>query len=101
MEIGSHVKQLREQKNYSINKLANMAGVSQSYLRQVEIGSTSPTIEKLSYIVEALGVSLQEFFSLNTDKEDLVSLINRLNKEEKESVYNLLKAILDVKNTKE
>ena len=71
-----------------------------NYLRQVEIGSTSPTIEKLSYIVEALGVSLQEFFSLNTDKEDLVSLINRLNKEEKESVYNLLKAILDVKNTK-
>lgn len=101
MEVGKRISELRERKDISTNKLANKAGVSQSYLRQVEIGSTSPTIEKLSYIVEALGVSLQEFFSLNTDKEDLVSLINRLNKEEKESVYNLLKAILDVKNTKE
>ena len=100
MEVGKRISELRERKDISTNKLANKAGVSQSYLRQVEIGSTSPTIEKLSYIVEALGVSLQEFFSLNTDKEDLVSLINRLNKEEKESVYNLLKAILDVKNTK-
>ena len=100
MEVGKRISELRERKDISTNKLADKAGVSQSYLRQVEIGSTSPTIEKLSYIVEALGVSLQEFFSLNTDKEDLVSLINRLNKEEKESVYNLLKAILDVKNTK-
>ena len=100
MEVGKRISELRERKDISTNKLANKAGVSLSYLRQVEIGSTSPTIEKLSYIVEALGVSLQEFFSSNTDKEDLVSLINRLNKEEKESVYNLLKAILDVKNTK-
>ena len=81
MEVGKRISELRERKDISTNKLANKAGVSQSYLRQVEIGSTSPTIEKLSYIVEALGVSLQEFFSLNTDKEDLVSLINRLKKE--------------------
>ena len=34
MDVGKRIKQLRELKGLSINRLANMAGVSQSYFTQ-------------------------------------------------------------------
>ena len=37
MDVGKRIKHFREQKNYTINKLANKAGVSQNYLRDVEL----------------------------------------------------------------
>lgn len=67
MEIGAKLKTLRETKGYTINKLANMAGVSQSYLRDVELGNKNPTVLFLSLICEQLEISLSEFFSDNTD----------------------------------
>ena len=40
---GQRIRELREQKNYTLNKLANHAGVSQSYLRDVELENKNPT----------------------------------------------------------
>ena len=51
----------RHRKNYSVNKLATLSGISQSYLRDIELGNKNPTIEILSYICEALNISLREF----------------------------------------
>lgn len=38
-----------------------MAGISQSYLRDVELGNKNPTVEVLSYLCDALGISLLDF----------------------------------------
>ena len=56
MDIGSRITQLRKAKGISTNKLANLAGVSQSYLREVEMGKKNPTVETLSYLIFALGL---------------------------------------------
>ncbi|MBQ2420406.1 MAG: helix-turn-helix transcriptional regulator, partial [Clostridia bacterium] len=45
MDIGSRITQLRKAKGISTNKLSNLAGVSQSYLREVEMGKKNPTVE--------------------------------------------------------
>ena len=37
MQVGQIIRELREQKNYILNKLANHAGVLQSYLRDIEL----------------------------------------------------------------
>ena len=50
MNIGEKITYYRKKKNYSVNKLANLAGISQSYLRDIELGNKNPTIEFLSYI---------------------------------------------------
>lgn len=63
MDIGVRIKQLRETKGYSINKLANKAGVSQSYLRDIELGSKNPTVAFISLLCEQLEISLRDFFS--------------------------------------
>ncbi len=62
MDIGKRISFFRNAKQYSVNRLATMAGISQSYLRDVELGKKNPTVEVLSYVCEALDISLRDFF---------------------------------------
>ncbi len=84
MEVGKRIVELRERKNISTNKLANLAGISQSYLRDIEMGKKNPTVEMLSYICFALDISLQDFFTEQKSQMNpyLLSAIGLLNDEE-------------------
>ena len=69
MNVGKRISFFREQKGMTVNKLANRAGISQSYLRSIELEEKNPTVEFLSYICEALDISLKEFFDDNVEQE--------------------------------
>lgn len=62
MNVAKRITYLREKKGITVNKLANLAGISQSHLREIELGQRNPTVETLSYFCDALGISLEEFF---------------------------------------
>lgn len=62
MEIARRIKLLRERKGLKQNTLANLAGVSPTYIYQLEHGEKSPTVEYLAYICDALGITLEQFF---------------------------------------
>ena len=72
MNIGEKIKFFRTQKNVTINKLATQAGISQSFLRDIELGNKKPSVETLSYICDALKISLKDFF----DDESISSISN-------------------------
>ena len=67
MDVGKRIKYFRQERGITVNKLANLAGVSQSYLRDIELGNKQPTVEYLSYICEALGVTMSAFFDDNIE----------------------------------
>ncbi len=67
MDTGKRISFFREAKGYSVNKLATLSGVSQSYLRDVELGKKNPTVEIISCLCDTLGISLKEFFDTETD----------------------------------
>ena len=69
MDVGKRISFFREQKVMTVNKLANKAGISQSYLRSIELEEKNPTVEFLSYICEALDISLKEFFDDDVEQE--------------------------------
>ena len=69
MDIGKRIAFFRTSKHYTVNKLATLSGISQSYLRDIELGNKNPTVEILSYICEALEISLREFFDVDTDAD--------------------------------
>lgn len=69
MDVGKRISFFRKQKGMTVNKLANKAGISQSYLRSIELEEKNPTVEFLSYICEALDISLKEFFDDNVEQE--------------------------------
>jgi len=44
VDISKRIVELRKQQNISTNKLANKSGISQSYLREIELGLKNPTM---------------------------------------------------------
>ncbi len=96
MDVSKRIIQLRETCNMSTNKLANAAGISQSYLREIELGKKNPTVEMLSYICDALKISLKDFFSENdySVQPFLISAIEKLNEEEQ---LKLAEFIMEIK----
>lgn len=91
--IGKRIAQLRGIKGISVNKLANLAGISQSHLRDVELGNRNPTVEILSIICETLGVSLKDFFDEQTNSlldDPLFAKIYELTPSQKQALLKFL-----------
>ena len=95
MNVGERIKELREKRGLTVNKLANLAGISQSYLRDVELGTKNPTVETLSYFFDALGISLKEFFSENDNAINpfLMSAINQLSNQQQLKLAEFLQTL--------
>lgn len=77
MEIGKRIAFFRTGKGYTVNKLANLSGVSQSYLREIELGNKNPTVEFLSLLCDTFGITLKEFFD-DQPPDPLIEKIYRL-----------------------
>lgn len=99
MNVGKRISFFREQKGMSVNKLANKAGISQSYLRSIELEEKNPTVEFLSYICEALDLSLKDFFDDDVKKtlEDnpLLQEIYQLSPKQREALRNFIETMKD------
>jgi transcriptional regulator with XRE-family HTH domain len=97
MDVGMRIKFLRTEKNISVNKLANLAGISQSYLRDIELGNKNPTVLLLSEICDTLGISLKEFFdeeaTSGISNDPLIQQIYQLSAVQKETLLAFLKTI--------
>lgn len=62
LDVGARIKELRIAKGPSTNKLSNMAGLSQSYVRNLEAGKyDNPTVDSLELICEAMNIAFEEF----------------------------------------
>lgn len=95
MDVGKRITQLRMERNLTTNKLANLSGISQSYLRDVELGNKNPTVEFLSYICHGLHISLHDFFAPEQPPLDpgLVSALKSLSPNQQRRLADLLDAL--------
>ena len=93
MEIGERIKELRVEKGITVNRLANIAGISQSYLRDIELGNKQPTVEYLSYICDALDVTMENFFSESSSGNELIDTIKKLSPQQQDALLLFLKTI--------
>ena len=94
--VGDRLRFFREQKQISTNKLANLAGISQSYVRDIEMGNKNPTIEVLFQLYKALDISLRDFFDDDNKvllNDPLSTRIYRLNSVQREALLAFLNTI--------
>jgi transcriptional regulator with XRE-family HTH domain len=56
--IAANLKRLRTRQGHSLERLANIAGVSRAMLSQIETGKSVPTINLLLKVANALGVPI-------------------------------------------
>lgn len=93
MTVGERIKQLREKRGFTQNRLAEWSGVSQTHLRRVELGEADITVGHLNLICEALGISLKEFFSDPTEEADCSATMSRLSDNQKKHLIDFLNSL--------
>jgi transcriptional regulator with XRE-family HTH domain len=99
MDVGKRITNLRATKGLTTTALAHKAGLAQSHLRDIELGNKNPTVETVSYICEALDISLAEFFSEELEnslaEDEVLRIIYRLSKPQKDALLLFLNSLLD------
>lgn len=62
LKISYRIKEIRKEKNITIQELANRAGVSKGLISQIENNRTIPSLPVLMNIVHSLELDLTDFF---------------------------------------
>jgi len=62
MTFGLKIKELRKQKKYSQEQLANLASISKSYISKIETGKTEVSIEIINKLAIAFEIEIDQLF---------------------------------------
>lgn len=94
--LGKHCKRLREQRGYSIDRLAKESGrLSTSVIQRLETGAGAVTVVTLFHYASALDVELKSLFEfsyeINSEKKTKIEVLPALDPRVKTEAYrNLL-----------
>ena len=85
MDIGLKIKNLRLTKKLTQKELADRCALTKGYISQLENDLTSPSIETLKDLLNALGTNFSEFFQDDEaqvvfKKEEYIEKVNNLSK---------------------
>ena len=69
IDIGQRIRQLRIRNDLTLEELASRTELTKGFLSQLERNLTSPSLQTLSDIAEALGVSLSRFFAEGQEEQ--------------------------------
>lgn len=94
------IKELREERKWSVYRLALLSGIPQSTIATWYQKNLSPPIDKLEILCKTFEISLSEFFcegsprTLTEEQEILLAKWNQLDSRNKNAVLLLIDALL-------
>ncbi len=91
-DVAKRIRELREERRMTQNALAYQAGVSPTYIYQLERGEKNPTIEYIDNICWGLGISIEEFFSTKKERPETDKL-SALTPEQKQLLNQFLNSL--------
>lgn len=67
VQIGQLLKDLRDERGWSLREFGLIVGMNKTYLGDIELGKRNPTINSLEKIVAEYGLTVREFFAKMPD----------------------------------
>lgn len=67
VQIGQLLKDLRDERGWSLREFGLIVGMNKTYLGDIELGKRNPTINILEKIVAGYGLTVREFFAKMPD----------------------------------
>ena len=96
-DFALRLAQLREKKNVSAREMSLAIGQNPGYINNIESGKSLPSLTGIFYICDYLGISVSEFFDLNTKNptklNGIISDLKKLDDQQLESIANLVKGL--------
>ncbi len=106
MDISARLEGILKERGWTKNKLAKRSGVTASTIAGIFNRNAIPTIATLEAICNGANISLSQFFAeeetLETvyETKKLCKLWKELTQEQRELIFQLIKAILEANNRK-
>lgn len=67
VQIGQLLKDLRDERGWSLREFGLIVGMNKTYLGDIELGKRNPTINSLEKIVAGYGLTVREFLAKMPD----------------------------------
>ena len=92
--LGKRIKEIRKSKGLTQEQLSEMIDIETSSLSGIESGRFYPSLHVLEKIAQVFDVELIEFFKFSTVNldEEIVKIIDKQDKKNKQLIYKLLNA---------
>ena len=98
MDVLEKIRQLCDERAWSIYKLSQVSDISQTTLRNMFYRNTLPSIATLESICKGFGITLSQFFSdgddpvpLNAEQREMLKVWGVLSPDEKSAFMLLMK----------
>ena len=89
---------LREKKGVSAREMSLAIGQNPGYINNIESGKSLPSLPGLFYICEYLGITVHDFFDLETKDpsklDSVISDLKKLDDQQLESIAFLVKGLI-------
>jgi transcriptional regulator with XRE-family HTH domain len=83
MELGEKLKAIRMEKKMTLDEVAKKSSLTKSFISQIELNKTSPSITSLMKVASALEIRLTDLFREASPAEDVL-----VKKGKRDSYYN-------------
>ena len=97
--LGMRIKEFRERKNFTKDKLAELVGIDPKHLSRIENGRNYPSIETLEKLVQNLNITFEDLFQFSHQLErnelivQITHILQILSDKNLKFIYKLLKEI--------
>lgn len=89
--FGQKVKELRKDKGYTNDQLAEICEIDVGHLRQIQAGKRAPSFPLAIKLCEVLGKTPNYMFEVaDPEEEELIKRINSLTPHQIEALYRIL-----------
>src|SRR5438270_12445038 len=72
VELGERLRAIRQVRRKTLKEIATAAGISESFLSQLERGRTNATIATLQRLATALGIEVSDLFSAGSSRPRVI-----------------------------
>jgi len=97
-DFALRLTQLRQKKNVSAREMSLAIGQNAGYINNIESGKSLPSLPGIFYICEYLGISVGEFFDLETKNptkvDAIVNDLKKLDDQQLDAIANLIKGLI-------
>ena len=103
MNVLNRINEIKNSYGWSLYKLSEESGISQSTLSNMFSRNTNPSITTLSMICDAFGITLSEFFNtenkkISIDETLLLTNYKKLSNKDRKVVLSLIDTLIKENN---
>ena len=97
-DFALRLAQLREKKNVSAREMSLAIGQNAGYINNIESGKSLPSLPGIFYLCDYLGISVGEFFDLETKNptklDAIIKDLKKLDDQQLDNIANLIKGLI-------